>query len=69
MIIYQDILKRLSSCGWTTYRLVKEKQLGNGTLARIRAGMSISTDTLDTICRLCQCQPGDLIRWEEDSKQ
>ena len=23
MIIYQDILKRLSSCGWTTYRLVK----------------------------------------------
>ena len=69
MIVYQDVLKRLSENGWTTYRLVKQRQLGNGTLARIRAGMSVSTETLDTICRLCRCQPGDLIRWEEDSKQ
>lgn len=69
MIVYDQVLQRLSDAGWSSYRLVKERQIGNGTLMRIRKGESISTDTLDTICRLCDCQPGDLIHYESDQER
>lgn len=69
MIIFDDLLRRLSEAGWSTYRIKKEKVLSGSTLARIRAGMSVSTDTIDTICRLCGCQPGDLMRYTDQEKE
>ena len=69
MIVFNDVLKRLSDCGWSTYRLQKERQISNGTLSRIRAHKSISTDTLDVICRLCKCQPGDIITYVSDPEE
>lgn len=63
MIRFHNMLGLLSESGWSTYRLIKEKQISSGTITRIRAGMSVSTDTIDTICRLCNCQPGDLMEY------
>ena len=65
MIIFKDILKKLSAAGWSTYRLQKEKQISNGVITRLRAGDSISTNTVDTICRLLQCQPNDIMEYIE----
>lgn len=65
MIIFKDILKKLSAAGWSTYRLQKEKQISNGVISRLRAGDSISTNTVDTICRLLQCQPNDIMEYIE----
>lgn len=69
MIVYHDILARLSACGWSTARLQRERQISNGTIIQIRAGKPITTSTLDTICRLCACQPGDLISWAPDPEK
>ncbi|MBP5461887.1 MAG: helix-turn-helix domain-containing protein [Lachnospiraceae bacterium] len=66
MIVYNDVLQKLSACGWSTYRLIKEKVIGNETISHIRSGKPISTSSIDTICRLCKCQPGDILRWEPD---
>ena len=68
MIVYKNILKRLSDNGWSGYRLQKERQISNGTIIQIRNNKPISTETLDTICRLCKCQPGDILSWEPDKK-
>lgn len=69
MIVFNDVLKRLSENGWSTYRLRKEKQISNGTIDRLRAKQSVSTDTIDTICRLCQCQPGDIISYVDELEE
>ena len=66
MIVYKDILGQLSRSGWSTYRLQKEKLIPNGTIIQIRAGKPITTTTVDTICRLCDCQPGDLLEYRKD---
>lgn len=63
MILFKNILGKLSDAGWSTYRLQKEKQISNGTIIRIRAGKSISTATIDKVCELCGCQPGDLMQY------
>ena len=69
MIIYLDVMEKLAAAGWSAYRLVKEKKIGNGTLTRIRAGESISTDTIDRICELSGCQPGDILRHVPDEER
>ncbi len=66
MIVFIDILRKLSDAGWSAYRLQKERKISNGTLTRIRAGLSVSTDTIGRICELCNCQPGDLMRYERE---
>lgn len=69
MIVYHEILERLAAAGYTAYKLQREKLLPGSTMDRIRHNSPISTDTLDTICRLCNCQPGELLTWEPDPEE
>jgi putative transcriptional regulator len=69
VIVFVDILELLRKNGWSGYRLQKAGLISNGTIVRLRHRQSISTETLDTICRLCNCQPGDLMRWEPDPEE
>ena len=65
MIQYKaDILKELKGKGYSSYQLRKEGLLSEGTLQKIRVGdASISIASLNSICSLLECQPGDLIEW------
>ena len=68
MIVYNDILGKLKAAGWPTTRIRKEKIISQSTLQKLRTGDPITTESLDTICRLTGCQPGDLLSWEPDSE-
>lgn len=68
MIVFNDILGRLAATGWSTYRLQKEKVLSNGVIMQLRAGKPITTTTLNDLCRLLDCQPGDLIAYTPDEQ-
>jgi putative transcriptional regulator len=67
MIIFSPIMQMLSDAGWSSYRLRAEKVLSEATMSSIRRGGTITTATIDTICRLCRCQPGDLMHWAPDA--
>lgn len=66
MIVYDNVLSKLAANGWPTTRLQRERQISNGTIIQIRAGKPITTTTINTICRLCNCQPGDILRYVPD---
>lgn len=66
MIIYQGIFEKLTAAGYSATRLQKEKLIPASTQDRIRHNKPITTGTLDTICTLCHCQPGDLLTYEKD---
>ena len=68
VIVYNDVFGKLAKAGWTTYRLKKTKEISDGTVARLRHGMSVSTDTIGKICELCGCQPGDIITYVPERK-
>lgn len=69
MIVYKEVFERLLASGWSTYRLVKERRIGNGTITRIKAGQSVSTETIDVICELAGCQPGDVLAYVPEKKR
>lgn len=62
MIQYKkDIFTLLKEHGYNQTRIKKEKLLPSQTMLNIRAGKSITLDTLNKICIMCKCQPGDLV--------
>jgi putative transcriptional regulator len=69
MIKYKiDILQNLKDAGYTSYKLRKEKLLGEATMQKLRKDELVSWDNINTICKLLRCQPGDLLIYEIDSQ-
>ena len=61
-----DIVQALKDKGYNTNRIRKEKLLSESTMTKLRRGESISWENLETICKLLECQPGDIIEYVED---
>ena len=70
MISYRfDMLEKLKSAGFSTYKLRKDKLMGEATIQQLRTGQLVSWATIDTICRLLDCQPGDILQYIKEPEQ
>ncbi|MBQ2891110.1 MAG: helix-turn-helix transcriptional regulator [Clostridia bacterium] len=61
-----DVLAALKEKGITTYQIRKEKLLSESTVQKLRAGIGVSWENLETLCRLLDCQPYELIEYVKD---
>lgn len=61
-----DVLAALSAAGFTSYKLRRDRLMGESTRTKIRGGGLPSWHELDVICKLLKCQPGDLIEYTEE---
>lgn len=67
-VVYRiNILEALKAKGYSTYRIRQEHLLGERTLQQIRQGELVSWAAISTICKLLDCQPGDLVEYTEDT--
>ena len=58
-----DVLAALKEKGITTYQIRKDKLLSESTVQKLRAGVGVSWENIETLCRLLECQPGDLMEY------
>lgn len=63
-----DVLEVLKERGITQYRIRKDGLIGVKTLIDIRDGKVPGIKVIDTICRLLNCQPGDIIGYKPDDE-
>ena len=63
-----DVIAALKEAGYNTTRIRKEKIMGEAMLQKIRSGQMVSWATLETICELINCQPGDLLEYVGNSE-
>ena len=61
-----DILSKLKAAGYSSARIRTDKLIGQATLQQLRHGELTSWKTIDTICYLLHCQPGDLLEYVEE---
>ena len=67
MIRYRmEILPALKVAGYSTNKIRTDKLMGQATLQQLRHGELASWKTIDTVCRLLDCQPGDLLEYVPD---
>ena len=62
-----DILPALKAKGYNTNKLRQEKLLSESTIQKLRSGISVSWGNIETICRLLDCQPGDILEFIPDN--
>ena len=62
-----DVLAELKQHGYSSTKIREEKLIGQSYLQQLRHGDLVSWKTIDTICRLLACQPGDLVEYVEDA--
>ena len=64
-----DVLAALQEKGYNTNTIRKEKIMGEAMLQKLRSGQMVSWATLETLCALLDCQPGDLIEYVKEGEQ
>lgn len=69
MIIYKSVLSKLKEAGHTTYSIRQSGLLSQKTLTALRKNEPVNTKTIDTLCSLLKCQPGDLLEYVEDTPE
>ena len=67
-IKYDKLLKLLEDKGYTSYRIRKEKILGQATLTAIKNGTGgLDHRSIARLCEVLQCQPGDIMEYVSDT--
>lgn len=63
-----DVLEALKIHGWSTYRVGSkgEKVIGERTIQALRERKPVTFEILARLCRLLDCQPGDLLEYVPD---
>ena len=61
-------MSKLKSKGYSSYRLRHEKILSEKTMTDIRNN-KVTMATLNKVCGLLECQPGDILEYIPDSKE
>ncbi len=65
-IKYDKLLKLMEEKGVTSYTIKKDNVIGQATFKKIKEGGDIDTRTIDKLCKLLSCQPGDILTYQED---
>ena len=66
MIIYKDVIGKLKNAGYNSGKIMSNKLLPQSTMDALRHNKLITLRSVDVICRLLKCQPGDLLEYIED---
>lgn len=68
-INYNKLFALLKKKGWSTYRIRKEKLIGQATLTALKNGTGgLDRKTIDRLCKTLECQPGDLMEYIPDNE-
>lgn len=66
MIVYKiDVIETLKESGYNSTRILKENLIPQSSMQKIRKGEPVSMKTLDTLCKLLDMQPGNIIKYIE----
>lgn len=61
-----DVLQALKAKGYSAYRLANDKLLSGSSIQKLRTGEALSADGIATLCKLLECQPGDILRYDAE---
>ena len=66
-IRYDKLLKLLDERGYTSYKIKREKVIGQGTLTAIKNGTGgLDAKSIAKLCAMLECQPGDIMEYVPD---
>ena len=68
MISYDPFWLTLDLDEVSTYKLIKEHHISSSTINRLKHNKSVSTATIEKLCKALNCNVDDVMRFEPDEK-
>lgn len=68
MILYTPLWQTMEAKGATTYTLQYKGGLSSSTIRRLKKNESVSTNTLDALCKILECGLEDIIVFADERK-
>ena len=69
MISYAPLWKTMERLHASTYTLQVKGKISSSSIRRIKAGDSISTNTIDAICKILNCSVDNVIEYVPDPSE
>ena len=69
MISYTPLWETMKKVGATTYILQVKGNISSSTIRRLKSGESVSTNTLDALCRILKCSISEVIAYLPDTDE
>ena len=69
MISYAPSWETMKRKNATTYTLQVKGEISSSTVRRLKANESVSTNTLDALCRILDCELDDIIAYLPDETE
>ena len=66
MISYAPLWRTMEKRGATTYTLQVKGGISSSTIRRLKAGDSVSTNSLEALCKILECTISDIIEYLPD---
>ncbi len=66
MISYDNLWVVMKDRGISQYALIKQYHISPGQITRLKRNESVSTHTIDTFCRILNCEVGDIMKYLPD---
>lgn len=67
-IKYDKLIKMMQKAGITSYTIKRDKIIGQATYKKIMEGGDIDTRTIAKLCKVLECQPGDIMEYVEEEE-
>ena len=67
MISYDNLWNVMKQRGISQYALIKQYRISPGQITRLKRNESVSTHTIDTFCRILDCEVGDIMKYLPDN--
>ena len=68
MISYEPLWETMKQKNISQYQLINKYKFSAGQLSRLRANNNVSTNTLNMLCEILDCNIQDIICYIKDSK-
>lgn len=68
MISYDRLWQTMKEKGVSQYALIKKYNVSPGQITRLKRNESVSTHTIDTFCRILECNVEDVMQYVADEQ-
>ena len=68
MISYDILWKVMKEKGISQYALIKKYNVSPAQITRLKRNESVSTHTIETFCRILDCEVGDIMKYIKDDE-
>lgn len=69
MIAYYKLLDMLNRRGIGKLELMEKAGFSRGTLSKLSKNEPVNISVIDSICKVLDCQPGDLLEYIKDDNE